>query len=86
MLGRLAEPVEQNMDPNTVSACVEINPDYERLLVFMGWDPVTVDMLVDRSGLTAEEVSSMLLILELEGYIDSLAGGRYLQKEKGRSK
>jgi len=60
--------------------------DYQHLLEFMGWDPVTVDTLVSRSGLTAEEVSSMLLILELDGHIEPLAGGRYLQREEGRSK
>ncbi len=70
--------------PNPTAHCID--QDYERLLVLMGWEPVTVDILVNRSGLTAEEVSSMLLILELEGRIDTLTGGRYLQRGKGRSK
>jgi hypothetical protein len=34
--------------------------------------------------LTAEEVSSMLLILELEGRIEPLTGGRYIQREDSR--
>lgn len=51
--------------------------DYVRLLEALGWDTVDVDTLVQRSGLTAAEVSSMLLILELEGSVQSLAGGRY---------
>ena len=36
-----------------------------------------VDLLVRRSGLTAEIVSSMLLILELEGYVATAPGGLY---------
>jgi len=63
-----------------------IDGDYQHLLAFMGWDPVTVDTLVSRSGLTAKEVSSMLLILELDGRIEPLASGRYIQREEGRSK
>ena len=86
ILGRLSQPFEQNMPDDDGPAKREIDPDYQRLLEFMGWDPVTVDILVRRTGLTAEEVSSMLLILELNGRIDPLTGGRYLQRGKGRSK
>lgn len=53
------------------------DPDYARLLDALGWDTVDADTLVLRSGLTAGEVSSMLLILELEGSVLPLAGGRY---------
>lgn len=53
------------------------DPDYLRLLDAMSWDTVDVDTLVRRSGLTPAEVSSMLLILELEGSVQPQAGGRY---------
>ncbi len=56
------------------------DPSYEKLLSGMGWDPVSVDVLVERCGLTAGEVSSMLLILELENQVETLAGGRYQRK------
>jgi len=55
------------------------DPDYAELLNCMGHDPVSIDRLVRRSGLTAEELSSMLLILELQGRIESLPGGRFQQ-------
>jgi DNA processing protein len=58
------------------------DPDYARLLDALGWDDVHVDTLVLRSGLTAAEVSSMLLILELEGTVQPLAGGRYQRLER----
>lgn len=52
-------------------------PQYSELLDIIGWDPVTVDTLVLRSGLTTAELSSMLLIMELKGLVQSVAGGRY---------
>jgi DNA processing protein len=47
------------------------------LLEKMGYDPITIDGLIERSGLTSESLSSMLLMLELEGKVATLPGGRY---------
>jgi DNA processing protein len=47
------------------------------LLKLMGYDQITLENLVHLSGLTVSEVSSMLMLLELEGSIASLAGGQY---------
>ena len=57
-----------------------LDPDHLKLLDKMGFDPVSVDQLVERSQLTPAEVSSMLLILELRGFIHALPGGRYVHK------
>ena len=57
------------------------DPDHRALLNHMGFDPVTVDSLVERSGLTVETVSSMLLIMELDGLITSIGGGLYARRE-----
>jgi len=43
----------------------------------LGHDPLSADEVAGRSGLTIEQVSSMLLILELRGEVESLPGGRY---------
>ena len=51
--------------------------EYVKLRKNMGHDPVSIDELVSRSGLTIDQVSSMLLILELDGKIEKLSGGRY---------
>lgn len=53
--------------------------EYNELLDNMGYEPVAVDELVQRSGLTPEQVSSMLLLLELEDRVHSGAGGRYIR-------
>jgi DNA processing protein len=55
------------------------NSDHRQLLEAMGHDPVPVDLLVERTGLTPEAVSSMLLILELKGLVAVVDGGRYQQ-------
>lgn len=58
---------------------IEIDPMYADLLAHLGFDPIGIDSLVMRSGLTAEAVSSMLLLLELDGQVEALSGGRYVQ-------
>lgn len=57
----------------------ELPTDHIRLLEAMGFDPVSVDDLVERSGLTAAEVSSILLILQLQGLIAPATGGLYVR-------
>jgi len=56
---------------------VELDTDYQTVLTHVGFDPTAVDTVVERSGLTADAVCSMLLVLELQGYIASTHGGHY---------
>jgi DNA processing protein len=58
------------------------DPAYRRLLEALGHDPADVDTLVQRSGLTTGDVSSMLLLLELQGRVHSLAGSRYQRSRR----
>lgn len=51
--------------------------DYRALRESLAYDPMTVDELASRSGLTIDKLSSMLLILELNGEVEALSGGRY---------
>ena len=55
----------------------ELDKEYEMLLDALGFEPATVDVLVARTHLPGESVASMLLILELEGRVAALPGGRY---------
>src|SRR5699024_7982396 len=41
------------------------DPEYQRLLEAVGFDPTPVDQIIERSQLTPAAVSSMLLMLEL---------------------
>ncbi len=54
-------------------------PDHNKLWESLGHDPTDMDQLVDRSGLTAAQVSSMLLAMELEGRVTS-QHGRYFRR------
>ena len=52
-------------------------PEQAQLLEILGHDPVTLDELTERTGLAVERISSMLLLMELDGHVSSLPGGRY---------
>jgi len=54
-----------------------MDKDPKILLDALGFDPVDLDTLVVRTGFKAEAVSSMMLILELEGHVQAAPGGRY---------
>ena len=47
------------------------------LFEHFGHDPIDIDTLSDRSGLTVSELSAMLLVLELDGLVGTLPGGLY---------
>ena len=55
----------------------KLSPDYQQLIDLMGFDSTSIDQLVSTSGLTPAEVSSMLLQLEMSGYLASSPGGLY---------
>ena len=58
-----------------------LDADYQSLLAAMGHDPVSPDELIRRTGLPANGIASMLLLLELEGHVSSYPGGRYCRLE-----
>ena len=47
------------------------------LLTALGFDPVDIDTLAARSGLTSQNVCAMLLRMELDGHVALLPGGMY---------
>jgi DNA processing protein len=52
-------------------------PESHPLYSYLGFDPVDLDTLSSRSGLTIEALSAILLQLELEGRVSTLPGGLY---------
>ena len=63
-LGLLGDKSQDATEPNTVLAC-------------MGFDPVDFETILILSGLTAQALSAMLMVMELEGKITTLSGGKY---------
>jgi DNA processing protein len=70
--GQLVSPV-----PATNSAGPYSEGQNSTLLDHLGFDPVDVDTLSARCGLTISQLSAMLLTLELGGRISVLPGGLY---------
>jgi DNA processing protein len=68
----IAEPPAEETQADPVA---ELDEEYRQLLACLEQAPSSVDQIVQRSGLTADAVSSMLLLLELQGYVVSTAGG-----------
>ncbi len=51
-----------------------LDPDHQKLLKCLNYEPASIDELVNRSTFKAAEIASMLLILELEGAVVSKDG------------
>ena len=68
-------------DPPRSPAAAEAfaDPDYQRLWLALGHDPSGMDQLVERTGLTAAGLSSMLLLMELQGQV-TVEHGRYARR------
>jgi len=67
----------RSSDAVNLEQSTDLADDYTQLLDSMGYSHTSVDMLVETSGLTPAVVSSMLLQLELKGFIASCPGGLY---------
>ncbi|NOZ52134.1 MAG: DNA-protecting protein DprA [Gammaproteobacteria bacterium] len=75
-------PIENNKN-NALSSVADtqspdtLPPQQRNLLDYIEFEPVSIDTLVERSRLTSETISSMLVALELSGHIQSSCGGLY---------
>jgi DNA processing protein len=79
-LGPLASFTLAQTQAAKMTGCADVTPhtnppQYNSpLLETMGFEPISIDALVERSGLTPEAVSSMLLTLEIQGIVASNGG------------
>jgi DNA processing protein len=55
----------------------EFDAASRELLKYVACEPTSVDTLVAATGFSAEQVASLLVMLELQGYVASSAGGHY---------
>jgi DNA processing protein len=75
-------PVSVSAAPGSLEPGMD--KDHKILLDALGFDPVDLDALVVRTGFKPEAVSSMMLILELEGHVQAAPGGRYSRVVRSR--
>ena len=59
------------------AAAARLDQDSLRILESLGYEATSIDVLVARAGLTADALSSILLSLELDGYVRSTPSGSY---------
>ena len=78
-LGSLYEFALEQHSGGTGATSEPLDREQLKLLDAIGYDPVNCDILVQRSGLTIDKVSSMLVILELKDLIQSAPGGCYVR-------
>lgn len=50
------------------------------LMKYLEYEPVSADSLIEKSGLTVDVVSSMLVLLELEGLVAKTPTGEYIRR------
>ncbi len=76
---------ELRMPPREAAADMPLRADGKEdpLLAALGFDPVTLDALVARTGMSAAELSSRLLDLELEGRVSRLPGQLFQRLARG---
>lgn len=81
LLGALL-PAEIPAGVSTPGSSPPGDPQHEAVLSAMGYDPVTTDELVVRTGFPVAEISSILLLLELQGHVSSDPGGLFTRLAK----
>jgi len=69
--------------PEPPQALPDTPHEQQALLDAMGFDPVSLDALMARSGWPAAELSAALLELELDGQVARLAGQLYQRRRQG---
>ncbi len=80
--GFAALAIETEKSAPPLQSAFEMDDEYKKVLASLGHEPASVDVVVSRSGLTADAVCSMLLVLELQGYLKSMTGGYYCRTGK----
>ncbi|MEO8011541.1 MAG: DNA-processing protein DprA, partial [Dokdonella sp.] len=55
---------------------------YQRLLCALEEEPQALDVLASRTGIAVASLSSMLLVLELEGEVSAARGGLYARRQR----
>lgn len=74
-LSAMLEADDDNTTTSTDKSVDKLDNEYLQLLDSMGFDPVSINSMVELTGFAPEIVSSMLLLLEMDGHVASESGG-----------
>lgn len=68
---------DEKLLPPTMQSTLDL--EQQTLLNRIMFSPTSIDTLVENTGESVEIISSMLLILELQGYLEATPGGCYMR-------
>lgn len=74
-MGVCVESVPTKLELVESEEAVDLDPSLKRVLAHIGYEVTALDVMLVRTGLTMIELSSMLLSLELKGYVHVVPGG-----------
>ncbi|MEQ1600787.1 MAG: DNA-protecting protein DprA [Methylophilaceae bacterium] len=81
---KLVDDIQDIVDEfGSVTACnsseipAKSNTETHPVLDCMGYDPISMDLLLERTNLVAGNLTTMLLMLELDGKVAPVPGGKY---------
>ncbi len=77
---RLQAPAADDASARSTGPQRARDPDYANLFAALGHESLGIDQLAERSGLPVAALSSMLLMLELEGEVVATRGGGYARR------
>ena len=76
---RLKNSHDDDKKPTDKNTSLLDDADYKKVWNVLSYDPKAVDVIIEQSALSAREVSSMLLMMELKGLVKKYDNGRYLR-------
>jgi DNA processing protein len=77
ILEEFSQYFQQDKNNSAISLQTTLDLEQQTLLNRVMFSPTSIDALVKETGLSVESIASMLLILELEGFVEANAGGCY---------
>jgi DNA processing protein len=81
----LEEFNQYNQQPDKKNEIINqstLDLEQQKLLNLIMYNPTSIDLLVHETGNSVEVIASMLLVLELQGYISSATGGGYVRNQQ----
>ena len=72
----------ENVEQFSMSSDEKLDIEHKKILDCMGYEPISIDNLISKSELDVEVVSSILLILELNGHVIHSGNGVYVRAYK----
>ncbi len=76
---RLEQPDTDEEKPAHCQQDLLGDSDYSSVWKVLAYDPKPLDAIIQQSGLSAREISSMLLMMELKGMVKRQSDGRYVR-------